>query len=170
MSVEPGVVDANVLAYAVNGDGSQHGVSRALVEAARAIAALPKEDGKWRRFYDRRGNPAGPPPATQSLTMFGPDVAPADDGSAAGFGLLPILDAVTQVNAVGGKKYADFISASRPLKTRLVEQLAGLSDDSLSSRLNNPGEDPQPAAAWPKASRPARLWDLLQNARRGKSL
>ena len=35
MSVEPGVVDANVLAYAVNGDGSQHGVSRALVEAAR---------------------------------------------------------------------------------------------------------------------------------------
>jgi predicted nucleic acid-binding protein len=35
MSVDPGVIDANVLAYAVNGDASQHGVSRALVEAAR---------------------------------------------------------------------------------------------------------------------------------------
>jgi uncharacterized protein len=35
MSVDPGVIDANVLAYAVNGDASQHEVSRALVEAAR---------------------------------------------------------------------------------------------------------------------------------------
>ena len=57
-----------------------------LVDAARAIAALPKEDGKWRRFYDRRGNPAGPLPATQPGNAFTPDAAPVDDGSASAFG------------------------------------------------------------------------------------
>jgi hypothetical protein len=135
----------------------------ALVEAARAIAALPKEDGKWRRYYDRRGNPLGPPPATQSINMFGPTTAPVDDGSAAAFGLLPTLDAVTQISAVGGKKYADFLSATRPLKTRLVEQISGLSDDSLGTRLVNEVEGPQPTA-WLKSSRPATMWDLLQKA------
>jgi predicted nucleic acid-binding protein len=35
MSVEPGIVDANVLAYAVNADAPQHAVSHALLEAAR---------------------------------------------------------------------------------------------------------------------------------------
>jgi predicted nucleic acid-binding protein len=35
MSVEPGVVDANVLAYAMNADAEQHSASRALLEAAR---------------------------------------------------------------------------------------------------------------------------------------
>ncbi len=33
MSVEPGVLDANVLAYAVNADAPQHAASRALLEA-----------------------------------------------------------------------------------------------------------------------------------------
>lgn len=35
MSVEPGVVDANILAYAINADASQHVASRSLLEAAR---------------------------------------------------------------------------------------------------------------------------------------
>jgi predicted nucleic acid-binding protein len=35
MSVEPGILDANVLAYAINADASQHAASRALLEAAR---------------------------------------------------------------------------------------------------------------------------------------
>jgi predicted nucleic acid-binding protein len=35
MSVEPGVVDANVLAYAINADAIHHAASRALLEAAR---------------------------------------------------------------------------------------------------------------------------------------
>jgi predicted nucleic acid-binding protein len=34
-SVEPGVVDANVLAYAMNADASQYVASRSLLEAAR---------------------------------------------------------------------------------------------------------------------------------------
>jgi predicted nucleic acid-binding protein len=34
MSVEPGVLDANVLAYAVNADAPQHAASRALLDAA----------------------------------------------------------------------------------------------------------------------------------------
>ena len=34
MSVDPGVLDANVLAYAVNADAPQHAASRALLEAA----------------------------------------------------------------------------------------------------------------------------------------
>jgi len=138
--------------------------NQALVEAARAIAALPKEDGKWRRFYDRRGNPAGPAPATQPGNAFTPDAAPVDDGSASAFGLGPILDAVTQIDAVGGKKYADSLSATRPLKTRLVEQVAGLSDDSLGTRLDNQAGDLPPASAWAKSSRPAKMWDLLQKA------
>jgi hypothetical protein len=143
----------------------------ALADAARAVAGLPKEDGKWRRFYDRRGNPAGPLPATQPFNAFGPDPAPVDNGSASAFGLGPILDAATQIDAVGGKKYADFLSATRPLKTRLAEQVAGLSDDSLGMRLNNQPDDAQPVPAWPKSSRPGRMWDLLQKAAsRGKTL
>jgi predicted nucleic acid-binding protein len=35
MSVEPGLLDANVLAYAVNADAPQHAASRALLEAGR---------------------------------------------------------------------------------------------------------------------------------------
>ena len=35
MLVEPGVLDANILAYAVNADAPQHAASRALLEAAR---------------------------------------------------------------------------------------------------------------------------------------
>jgi predicted nucleic acid-binding protein len=34
MSVDPGVLDANVLAYALNVDAPQHAASRALLEAA----------------------------------------------------------------------------------------------------------------------------------------
>lgn len=34
MSVEPGLIDANVLAYAANADAPQHAASRALIEAA----------------------------------------------------------------------------------------------------------------------------------------
>jgi toxin-antitoxin system PIN domain toxin len=35
MSVEPGVLDANILVYAVEADAPQHATSRALIEAAR---------------------------------------------------------------------------------------------------------------------------------------
>jgi predicted nucleic acid-binding protein len=35
MSVEPGVLDANVLTYAINADAEQYAASRALLEAAR---------------------------------------------------------------------------------------------------------------------------------------
>jgi toxin-antitoxin system PIN domain toxin len=35
MSIEPGIVDANVLVYAMDASASQHAASRALLEAAR---------------------------------------------------------------------------------------------------------------------------------------
>jgi predicted nucleic acid-binding protein len=35
MSVEPGVVDTNVLVYALDADAPQHAAARALLEAAR---------------------------------------------------------------------------------------------------------------------------------------
>jgi len=34
MSVEPGVLDANILVYAVNADAPQHNAARALLDAA----------------------------------------------------------------------------------------------------------------------------------------
>jgi uncharacterized protein len=41
MSVEPGIIDANVLVYAMDADAPQHASSRALLEAARdALATL----------------------------------------------------------------------------------------------------------------------------------
>jgi len=36
MSVEPGIVDANVLVYAMDADSPQHVASRTLLDAARA--------------------------------------------------------------------------------------------------------------------------------------
>jgi predicted nucleic acid-binding protein len=38
MSVEPGIVDANVLVYALDADAPQHAASRALLDAARNSA------------------------------------------------------------------------------------------------------------------------------------
>ena len=35
MAVEPGVVDANILVYAINGDAPQHLAARSLLEEAR---------------------------------------------------------------------------------------------------------------------------------------
>ena len=39
MSVEPGLIDANVLVYAMDADAPQHAASRALLEAARDTSA-----------------------------------------------------------------------------------------------------------------------------------
>ena len=39
MSVEPGIIDTNVLVYAVDADAPQHAASRALLEAARNTLA-----------------------------------------------------------------------------------------------------------------------------------
>jgi hypothetical protein len=38
MSVEPGIVDTNILVYALDADAPQHAAARALLEAARADA------------------------------------------------------------------------------------------------------------------------------------
>jgi len=40
MSIEPGLLDANVLVYAVEADAPQHATSRALIEAARDPATI----------------------------------------------------------------------------------------------------------------------------------
>jgi len=40
MSVEPGIIDANVLVYAMDADAPQHAASRALLEAARELAVV----------------------------------------------------------------------------------------------------------------------------------
>ena len=39
MPVEPGIVDANVLVYALDADAPQHGAARALLETARDDAS-----------------------------------------------------------------------------------------------------------------------------------
>jgi predicted nucleic acid-binding protein len=39
MSVEPGIVDANILVYAMHADAPQHAASRALLDAARDSSA-----------------------------------------------------------------------------------------------------------------------------------
>ena len=39
MSVEPGLIDANVLVYAMDADAPQHATSRALLDAARDTSA-----------------------------------------------------------------------------------------------------------------------------------
>ena len=41
MPVEPGIVDTNVLVYALNPDAPQHAAARALLEAARVDAPAP---------------------------------------------------------------------------------------------------------------------------------
>ena len=40
MSVEPGIIDANVLVYAMDADAPQHAASRALLDAAREATAV----------------------------------------------------------------------------------------------------------------------------------
>jgi predicted nucleic acid-binding protein len=40
MSIEPGIVDTNVLVYALDADAPQHAAARALLEAARDACAV----------------------------------------------------------------------------------------------------------------------------------
>ena len=41
MSVEPGIIDTNVLVYALDADAPQHAAARALLETARADTTAP---------------------------------------------------------------------------------------------------------------------------------
>jgi hypothetical protein len=47
-SVEPGLLNANVLAYAINADAAQHVAARTLREAARPIFTKPLYGPKMR--------------------------------------------------------------------------------------------------------------------------
>lgn len=48
MSVEPGIVDANILIYALDADASQHVACRTLLEAAQGEAPV----SEWVDFWD----------------------------------------------------------------------------------------------------------------------
>jgi predicted nucleic acid-binding protein len=58
MSVEPGIVDTNVLVYALDADAPQHGAARALLETARdAPATLFVTSQILCEFYSIVANP-----------------------------------------------------------------------------------------------------------------
>jgi predicted nucleic acid-binding protein len=58
MSVEPGVLDANILVYALDAGAPQHAISRALIEAARDPAtALYLTSQVLCEFYSVVTNP-----------------------------------------------------------------------------------------------------------------
>jgi hypothetical protein len=58
MPVEPGVVDTNVLVYALDADAPQHATSRALLEAARTGQATPYVTSQiFCEFYSVVTNP-----------------------------------------------------------------------------------------------------------------
>lgn len=58
MSVEPGIIDANVLVYAMDADAPQHAASRALLEAARnPLATLYVTPQILCEFYSIVTNP-----------------------------------------------------------------------------------------------------------------
>jgi predicted nucleic acid-binding protein len=57
MPVEPGLVDTNVLVYALDADAAQHASSRALLEAGRAASVTLYVD---RILRETIKNPVGP--------------------------------------------------------------------------------------------------------------
>ena len=72
MSVEPGVIDANVLAYAMNADAVQHPASRLLLEAARDPAtALYVTSRILCEFYSVITNARRFPKASTATEAFG---------------------------------------------------------------------------------------------------
>ena len=71
MSVESGILDANILAYAANADAPQHAASRALLESALYVTSqIPCE------FYSLITNPrrvtvvASPPEALRIISAM----------------------------------------------------------------------------------------------------
>jgi uncharacterized protein len=74
MSVEPGIVDTNVLVYALDADAPQHAAARALLEAARdASATLFVTSQILCEFYSIVTNPRRVPKprtATDALTAI----------------------------------------------------------------------------------------------------
>ena len=66
MSVEPGLIDANVLVYAMDADAPQHAASRALLDAARDTSTtLYVTSQILGEFYSRK-----PGTGTPCLTGF----------------------------------------------------------------------------------------------------
>ena len=75
MSVEPGVVDTNVLVYALDADAPQHAAARALLEAARndPAATLFVTSQILCEFYSVVTNPrrvSNPRPATEAVAAI----------------------------------------------------------------------------------------------------
>jgi len=74
MSVEPGIVDANVLAYATNADAPKHAASRALLDAARdPSVTLYVTSQILCEFYSVITNPrrvAAPCSSTEALSII----------------------------------------------------------------------------------------------------
>jgi len=72
MSVEPGILDANVLVYAVNADASQHTASRALLSATRdASTTLYVSSQILCEFYSIVTNPRRVATALSSAEALG---------------------------------------------------------------------------------------------------
>ena len=76
MSVEPGIIDANVLVYAMDADAPQHAASRAFLDAARDGAFTLTEICRRTRLpvvLDHMGRlaPGSPSPLFQLLAAHG---------------------------------------------------------------------------------------------------
>ena len=129
-----------------------------LLEAARLVNGLPHEAAGWHQHYDRRSH--------LPLDSDDPATQPADAPVDRVPGISAILDAVTQIDAVGGKKYAEFLAERRSLKQRVAEQLCGVAEDSFSERSEEHASRVAAAGSWPISSRPGRLWLLLRSVPR----
>jgi predicted nucleic acid-binding protein len=76
-SVEPGILDTNILVYAVDADAPQHGSSRALLDAARDAVSttLYVTSQILCEFYSKLINPrrvAVPRSSTEAFVRFQP--------------------------------------------------------------------------------------------------
>ncbi|HTW52337.1 MAG TPA: type II toxin-antitoxin system VapC family toxin [Stellaceae bacterium] len=74
MSVEPGVVDTNVLVYALDGDAPQHTAARALLEAGRdpanTLYVTPQILGEFYAIVTNPRRVAKPRPAAEAIAAI----------------------------------------------------------------------------------------------------
>ncbi|HSI37069.1 MAG: hypothetical protein ACAI43_13540 [Phycisphaerae bacterium] len=112
--------------------------------AAKSIAALPKLEGAYHRWYTSRGDPFRPDFVEAAKARFGEDAA-VDKRYASDFGLPPVLATVEAIGPGGRDKFLDRMSANFTRNQVLLQTVSGLEDGHIP--WNFPPADAAPALA-----------------------
>ena len=115
-----------------HGDESRIVWSQPFFDATKAVARLPKFDGKWVRLYYPEAAETPPPPSTQPSGFDKIAPPPPDSQRTGAFGMDIMVEDARNLPDAGRAKFRLAASVGFNLRQRLAATLVGLEDDPLS--------------------------------------